>query len=78
MIPSIPYSDYYRVGGPPKVSISCSALEPDCQILMFVWSLGPTPQLPLKEPQIPSHGDHKALNRGTLGGVGLWYSMFLN
>ena len=28
------------------------------------------PQLPCKEPQIPSNRDHKALNRGTLGGVG--------
>ena len=25
-----------------------------------------TPQLPFKEPQIPSNRDHKALNRGTL------------
>ena len=29
-----------------------------------------TPQLPLKEPQIPSNRDHNALNRGTLGGLG--------
>ena len=29
------------------------------------------PQLPLKEPQIPSNRDHKALNRGTLGGLGM-------
>ena len=28
------------------------------------------PQLPFKESQIPSNGDHKALNRGTLGGLG--------
>ena len=27
-------------------------------------------QLPFEEPQIPSNGDHKALNRGTLGGAG--------
>ena len=31
-----------------------------------------TPQLPLQEPQIPSHEDHKALNRGTLGGLGIY------
>ena len=35
-----------------------------------------TPQLPFKEPQIPSNRDHKALNRGTLGGLGLF--MFFN
>ena len=29
-----------------------------------------TPQLPFKTPQIPSNRDHKALNRGTLGGLG--------
>ena len=29
-----------------------------------------TPQIPFKRPQIPSHGYHKALTRGTLGGVG--------
>ena len=29
-----------------------------------------TPQLPLKTPQTPSNSDHKALNRGTLGGLG--------
>ena len=29
-----------------------------------------SPQLPFKTPQIPSNGDHKALNRGTLGGLG--------
>ena len=29
-----------------------------------------TPQLPVKEPQIPSNRDHKALNRATLGGLG--------
>ena len=29
-----------------------------------------TPQLPFKRPQIPSNRDHKALNRGTLGGLG--------
>ena len=31
-----------------------------------------TPQLPFKIPQIPSNRDHKALNSGTLGGVGTW------
>ena len=29
-----------------------------------------TPQLPFKEPQIPSTRDDKALDRGTLGGLG--------
>ena len=29
-----------------------------------------TPSLPFKTPQIPSNGDHTALNRGTLGGQG--------
>ena len=29
-----------------------------------------TPQLPFKTPQIPSNRDHKALKRGTLGGLG--------
>ena len=29
-----------------------------------------TPQLPFERPQIPSHKDHQALNRGTLGGAG--------
>ena len=32
-----------------------------------------TPQLPFKRPYIPSSGDRKALNRGTLGGLGLCY-----
>ena len=30
-----------------------------------------TPQLPFKIPQIPSNRDHKALNRWTLGGLGI-------
>ena len=30
-----------------------------------------TPQLPFNRSQIPSYRDHKALNRGTLGGVGI-------
>ena len=30
-----------------------------------------TPQLPLKRPQIPSNRDHRALNGGTFGGVGI-------
>ena len=30
-----------------------------------------TPQLPFKEPQIPSNRDCKALNRGTSGGLGI-------
>ena len=29
------------------------------------------PQLPFKKPQIESNRDHKALNRGTLGGLGM-------
>ena len=29
-----------------------------------------TPQLPFQTPQMPSNRDHKALNRGTLGGLG--------
>ena len=29
-----------------------------------------TPQLPLKIPHIPTNRDQKALNRGTLGGLG--------
>ena len=29
------------------------------------------PQLPVKTPQIPSNRDHKALYRGTLGGLGI-------
>ena len=29
-----------------------------------------TPQLPFKIPHIPSNRDHKAINRGTLGGLG--------
>ena len=29
-----------------------------------------TPQLPFKETQIPFNRDHRALNRGTLGGLG--------
>ena len=32
-----------------------------------------TTYLPFKEPQIPSNRDHKALNRGTGGGLGRWY-----
>ena len=31
-----------------------------------------TPQLLFKEPQIPSNGYHNALNRGTLGGLGIY------
>ena len=31
---------------------------------------GCTPQLPCKTAQIPSNRDHKALDRGTLGGLG--------
>ena len=34
------------------------------------------PQLTLKRPQIPSNRDHKALNRGTLGGVGSYGPLF--
>ena len=44
-----------------------------------IWVLRPfgipktisTPQLPFKIPQIPSNRDYKALNRGTLGGLGI-------
>ena len=32
-----------------------------------------TPQLPFKTPQVPSNRDYKALNRGTLGGLGIWH-----
>ena len=35
-----------------------------------------TPQLPFKTPQIPFNRDHKALNSGTLGGVGSSLSMW--
>ena len=28
------------------------------------------PHIPLKRPQVPSNRDHKALNRGTLRGLG--------
>ena len=34
------------------------------------WHINQHPQLPSKTPQIPSNRDHKALNRGTLGGLG--------
>ena len=37
-------------------------------------STASTPQLPFKTPQIPSTGDHTALNRGTLGGLGVYRS----
>ena len=30
-----------------------------------------TPQLPFKMPHIPTSRDHKALNRGPLGGLGI-------
>ena len=30
-----------------------------------------TPQLPFKRPHTPTKRDHKALNRGTLGGLGI-------
>ena len=33
-------------------------------------SVDQQPQLSFKEPQIPSNREHKALNRGTLGGQG--------
>ena len=36
-----------------------------------------TPQLPFKTPQIPSSRDHKALDRGTLRGLGLSLSFSL-
>ena len=31
-----------------------------------------TPQLPFKRLQIPPNKDHKALDRGTLGGLGIY------
>ena len=34
-----------------------------------------TSQLPFKEPQVPSNRDHKALNSGTVGGVGIGHSL---
>ena len=57
----------------------------DClKVLTIIWEFsnmkGPnvdlntsTPQLPFKIPQIPSNKDHKALNRGTFGGLGSRY-----
>ena len=36
-----------------------------------------TPQLPFKRPQIPSNRDHKGLNRGTLGGLGVYPAVFI-
>ena len=37
----------------------------------------PAAQLPFKEPQIPSSGDHKALNRGTLGDVAIYICIYI-
>ena len=36
-----------------------------------------TPQLPFEIPHIPTNRDHKALNRGTLGGLGIYLSFFI-
>ena len=45
--------------------------NPPKEIILIYTS---TPQLPFKTPQIPSNRDHKALNRGTLGGLGRAYT----
>ena len=46
--------------------------DPGCFPLQFwVSESTSTPQLSFKRPHIPSNRDHKALNRGTLGGLGI-------
>ena len=45
-------------------------------IHILYWDHNQPPPLPLKIPQIPSSRDHEALNRGTLGGLGMGYGMW--
>ena len=40
-------------------------------VSLWFRSFTSTPQIPFKEPQIPSSRVYKALNRGTLGGLGI-------
>ena len=49
-----------------------SHIQGNSELYLWFWAtfLTSTPQLPFKRPQISSNGDHKALNRGTSGGVG--------
>ena len=47
-----------------------SALQHDFWYALYTPS---TPQLPFTRPQMPSNGDHKALNRATLGGAGPYF-----
>ena len=42
-----------------------------------IYTYTSTPQLPFKRPQIPSNRDHKALNRGTLGGLGMCMYIYI-
>ena len=39
---------------------------------IYIYVYASTPQLPFKIPQIPSNRDYKALDRGTLGGLGVY------
>ena len=51
---------------PTMVQVIPKPLTRECQ----VYVTSSTPPLPFKIPQIPSNRGHKALKKGTLGGVG--------
>ena len=60
--------------------VSWAPTYPEGPIRVPLWNYAPktilytsTPQLPFKTPQIPSNRGHKAINRGTLGGLGIPY-----
>ena len=55
----------------PLASARLSSLEDGLFSVMFVGLCPAPPQLPFKRPQIPANRDHKALSRGTSGGLGL-------
>ena len=48
------------------------------EVHIIIYRYTSTPQLPFKEPQIPSTRDHKAINRVTLGGLGIYRKKELN
>ena len=64
--------------GPMEALGSQKAAEQGSHQPQYIIPASRTTQLPCKGPQIPSDRDHKTLNRGTLGGLGLYYHSIMH
>ena len=66
-----PYRMPYH--NPRRLKYICIDMYGDACIHIHIYIYTNTPQLPFKTPKIPSNRDYKALKRGTLGGLGMYY-----